>query len=92
MRKICDELYEVQNFIAHNYVAYFLSDNNGCSIKIAKYAGTDRVYLIENREFGYCSIVKATDAVLERLNIENMTFTNITYNGREEVHLLAPKP
>ena len=35
-----------------NYVAYLMSDENGLSIKVAKYAGTDRVNLIENNEYG----------------------------------------
>lgn len=39
----------------YNYVAYLLADENGVSIKVAKYAGTDKVDLIENEEYGYCS-------------------------------------
>jgi predicted HTH transcriptional regulator len=63
---------------ALNYAAYLLADENGVSIKVAKYAGTDRVDLIENYEFGYCSLIKAADRVLDRLYIENRTFTKIT--------------
>ena len=44
----------------YNYVAYLLSDNNGISIKVAKYKGIDRVELIENNEYGYTSLIKAT--------------------------------
>ena len=32
----------------YNYVAYLLADENGVSIKVAKYLGTDKVDLIEN--------------------------------------------
>ena len=32
----------------YNYAAYLLADQNGNSIKVAKYAGTDRIDLIEN--------------------------------------------
>jgi len=39
----------------YNYVAYLMADNNGNSMKVAKYAGTDRVNLIESNEYGYCS-------------------------------------
>ena len=53
-----------------NYAAYLLSDENGCSIKVAKYSGTDRVDLIENEEFGYCSLIKATKSVEGKLKIE----------------------
>jgi predicted HTH transcriptional regulator len=70
---------------AYNYAAYLLSDVNGLSIKVAKYAGTDRVNLIENEEYGYCSLVKATKAVLEKLKVENKTFARITPNLREAV-------
>ena len=74
----------------YNYVAYLLSDNNGLSIKVAKYSGLDRVNLIENQEYGYCSLIKATKSVLEKLNIENVTFTQITANQRKEQRLLNP--
>src|SRR5690554_1361091 len=54
-----------------NYVAYLLADENGTSVKVAKYAGTDRVDLIESNEYGYCSLIKATKAVLDKLELEN---------------------
>jgi len=50
----------------YNYIAYSLSDSNGLSMKVAKYAGTDKVDLIENSEFGYCSIIKATYNILNK--------------------------
>lgn len=74
----------------YNYAAYLLADRNGCSIKVGKYQGTDRVNLIENEEYGYCSLVKATYAVLEKLNIENKTFTKITPTKRLEQRMLNP--
>lgn len=45
----------------YNYIAYLLADENGVSIKVAKYAGTDKVDLIENEEYGYCSLIKSTN-------------------------------
>ena len=74
----------------YNYVAYLLADNNGTSIKIAKYAGTDKVDLIENEEYGYCSLIKATKSVLDRLDIENRTFAKITSRERVERRLVDP--
>ncbi len=74
----------------YNYAAYLLADQNGCSIKVGKYQGTDRVDLIENEEYGYCCLVKATKAVLEKLNIENKTFTQITPKERIEQKMLDP--
>jgi ATP-dependent DNA helicase RecG len=74
----------------YNYAAYLLSDVNGLSIKIGKYAGTTRVDLVENEEYGFCSIVKATKAVLEKFKVENKTFTKITDTVRIERKLLDP--
>ena len=48
------------------------------SIKIAKYLGIDKCDLIENEEYGYCSLLKATEKVLNKLDIENKTYTKIT--------------
>lgn len=74
----------------YNYAAYLLADQNGCSIKVAKYASATRVDLIENEEYGYCCLVKATKAVLEKLRIENKTFTKITDSKRLEQKLIDP--
>lgn len=74
----------------YNYAAYLLADNNGCSIKVAKYAGTTRVDLLENEEYGFCCLVKATKAVLEKLKIENKTFAKITDAERLERKLIDP--
>ena len=65
----------------YNYAAYLLADNNGCSIKTGKYSGIDRVDLIENEELGHCCLVKATKSILDKLNIENRTYTQITSAG-----------
>ncbi len=68
----------------YNYVAYLMADLNGTSIKVAKYAGTDKVDLIENNEYGYCSLIKATNKVLEKLEVENKTAALITSTTRKE--------
>src|SRR5690606_11028856 len=70
-----------------NYVAYLLADENGTSIKVAKYAGIDRVDLIESNEYGYCSLIKATKAVLDKLELENKTATKITTKERIDTRL-----
>ena len=74
----------------YNYAAYLLADSNGTSIKMAKYAGKDKVDLVENEEYGYCSLIKATKSVLDRLDIENRTFAKITSKEREEKRLVDP--
>ncbi len=61
-----------------NYIAFLLADVNSVSIKVAKYAGTSKVDLIENEEYGLCSILKATNQVLNKLEVENRTFVKIT--------------
>ncbi len=61
------ELYTEDNKL--NYAAYLLADDNGISMKVAKYSGMDKVNLIENAEFGYCSLIKATESILNKLDI-----------------------
>ena len=73
-----------------NYVAYLMSDINGTSIKVAKYAGLDRINLIENNEYGYCSLIKSTKQVLEKLELENRTAALITSRERIEQKLWNP--
>jgi predicted HTH transcriptional regulator len=67
---------------ALNYAAYLLADENNTSIKVAKYRGLNRVHLIENNEYGHCSLIKATKAVLDKLEIENKTASTITAKER----------
>jgi ATP-dependent DNA helicase RecG len=73
-----------------NYAAYLLADHNGTSIKLAKYKGTTRVNLVENNEYGYCSLVKATKQVLDKLELENKTRSKITHKERENHRLWNP--
>lgn len=74
----------------YNYYAYLLADNNSNSVKIAKYRGRDKSELIENKEFGYCSLIKSTLNVLNRLDIENVPLTRITRSIREEIFPADP--
>lgn len=68
----------------YNYVAYLLADENRVSIKVAKYAGDDVDELMENYEFGDCSLIKATYRVLEKFRTENKIYAKITYPERKE--------
>ena len=61
----------------YNYNAYLLADNNTISIRFGKYEGTNAIDLIENEDFGNCSIVKATKNILNKIEIENRIFTKI---------------
>ena len=67
-----------------NYAAYLLADQNGASIKVAIYAGTDKVDLLETREYGNCCLITATQRLLDRLDSENRTFAKITSKKRLE--------
>lgn len=75
----------------YNYAAYLLADNNGISIKVAKYGSLSKADLIENNEYGYCSIVKATKQVLDKLELENKTLAQITSKERLESRPYDPK-
>jgi predicted HTH transcriptional regulator len=67
-----------------NYAAYLLADENGVSIKVAAYAGTDKVDLLETREYGNRCLITATQRILDRLDSENRTFAKITSKNRLE--------
>lgn len=67
-----------------NYAAYLLADDNGISIKVAAYAGTDKVDLLETREYGNRCLITATQRILDRLDSENRTFAKITSKNRIE--------
>ena len=71
----------------YNYNAYLLADNNTISIRFGKYEGTNAVDLIENEDFGNCSIVKATKNILNKIEIENKIFTKIEYPERKEIKM-----
>ena len=66
----------------YNYTGYLLADENNVSIKVAKYKGIDRVDLMENKDYGFESLVKAAKQVLEKMAVENITVTDITASGR----------
>ncbi len=68
----------------YNVLAFLFADKNDITIKVAKYSGTDKYYLVENNEYGFCSLITATNRVLEKLKVENKTFAKITPGAREE--------
>lgn len=71
----------------YNYLAYLLADNNDISIKVATYSGNDAYDLIENEEYGYCCLIKATKNVINKFEQINKTFTKITSEDRKEVKM-----
>jgi predicted HTH transcriptional regulator len=75
-----------------NFLAFMLADKNNISIRLAKYAGTSKVDLIENVDFGNCSLVKALYKVLDKMDVENRVQTRLHYRGREDKRLVAELP
>jgi len=76
---------------AYNYAAYLLADQNGNSVQVAKYAGTDRVDLLDSKDYGFCCLVKTCKQVLDRIEgIENRTITKITPRERINRQLWNP--
>ncbi|MDR0548453.1 MAG: MarR family transcriptional regulator [Deltaproteobacteria bacterium] len=68
----------------YNYAAYLLADDNGVSLKVAAYVGTDKVDLWETREYGNRCLITATHRILDRMDSENRTFVLITSKKRVE--------
>jgi predicted HTH transcriptional regulator len=71
-----------------NYNGYLLADENGISIIVARYSGKDKVDLLENYEFGYCSLIKATNNVIDKMTVENSRAAKITPKTRIEKTLV----
>lgn len=65
-----------------NYVAYLLADNNSTSIKVAKYSSKSRVDLKESNEYGFGCLIRAAKQVIDKIEIENPTSTQITSKER----------
>ena len=79
------DLYDDNN--EFNYIAYLLSDNNNVSVQFAKYEGNDVYNLIENEDFGFCSLIKITDNILNKIMLENKTYTKIAAPIRKEIKM-----
>ena len=75
----------------YNFLAFLLADENDISMKVAKYAGTDKCDLLESTEYGYCCLITATNRILDRMAAENVTMTKITYPKRIERKLVEPE-
>jgi predicted HTH transcriptional regulator len=72
-------------------VAYLFADENRVSIRLAKWAGRDRIDLIQNEEYGDQCLITALNKVLERLDVENITMATKTYPYRIETRLVDSK-
>ncbi len=70
-----------------NYIAYLLADNNNISVQFAKYDGDDVYNLIENEDFGSCSLIKITANILNKIMLENKTYIKIETPTRKEIKM-----
>ena len=62
----------------YNLNAFLFADQNTTTIKVAKFAGTNKTQLVENEDYGYCSIIKSCKKVLDKLELENRTFAKVS--------------
>jgi ATP-dependent DNA helicase RecG len=61
----------------YNYVAYLMSDNNGNSVKVAKFGGTEKYDILERNEYGRGCLIKSAYQVLDKLNVANTTVVRV---------------
>jgi predicted HTH transcriptional regulator len=59
----------------YNMVAFLFADNNNISLRIGKYAGKDKLDLIEREDYKDCCLITAMQKVLDRFDIENITLS-----------------
>jgi len=71
-----------------NYLAYLMADTNGISIKIAQYADTDKIVILQKTECGHCSLVRAAHSMLMALDMYNKTAVELTYLKRIDTRLV----
>lgn len=74
-----------------NYAAYLLADNNGTSIKVARFKGTDKYEVLERNEYGRCCLIKSAYSVLDRMDVYNTTAVKITGEPEREERRLVDK-
>ena len=59
-------------------IANMESPDQDLTFKVAKYAGTDKCDLIESSEYGFGCLLQTADRIIDRLHVENRTWTRIT--------------
>jgi predicted HTH transcriptional regulator len=72
-----------------NYAAYLMSDNNGNSVKVARFRGTEKLDILERNEFGRCCLIKSAYQVLDKLEVANATVVRVGGQAaRKEIRLI----
>ncbi|MCQ2914198.1 MAG: putative DNA binding domain-containing protein [Alphaproteobacteria bacterium] len=76
----------------YNELANLLSDNNDYSIKVVRFAGTDKSEMIMRNEYGYKCLIYAMRDALEYVNLLNETKVIVNGNlSRQEIKLFDEK-
>lgn len=83
-----EEFYRNYGLINHegkySYMAYLLSDQNEVSLKVVRFAGTDKSVMSERTEFGKKCLILSVYQVLEYFKSLNITRVSLENGVREE--------
>ena len=71
-----------------NFLAYLMADRNNISIKVARYADTNKIRILQKTECGNCSLIRAAHSMLTTLDLYNETAVEITYPERVDTNLV----
>jgi predicted HTH transcriptional regulator len=73
----------------YNYVAYLMADNNGNSVKVARFRGTEKLEILERNEFGRGCLIRSAYQVLDKLEVVNSTVVRVGGDAaRRELRLI----
>jgi len=73
----------------YNYAAYLMADNNGNSVKVARFRGTQKLDILERNEFGRGCLIKSAYQVLDKLEVVNTTVVRVGGDAaRRELRLI----
>ncbi len=61
----------------YNYAAYLMADNNGNSMKVARFRGTKKLDILERNEYGRSCLIKSTYQILDKLEVINSTIVRV---------------
>ena len=73
-----------------NYLAYLLSDQNALVYNVGRFIGEDVSKVKEIRSFSHQSLIKTAHEILDYVDNQNRTFTEITESRRKEEKLFNP--
>ncbi len=71
-----------------NLMAYLLSDQNNVSIKVVKFAGTDKSSMSERTDFGSQCLLRSVQEVLEYVKVNNAVKEDLSSNFGKKVQLI----